>query len=313
VSGQGTLRARTVAGRLLVFAVLLVLLDAVTGRVLDALRPSVGKGQLVGQVNSTIQARADVLVLGASTALHHYDDRRLSERLGLRVYNGGVDGRAILFARGELSLAGAVHRPRLVVLDLSYSPQDRADAQLLAPYYGHDRTVDEVLNSDWRNRVKLVSRAYRYNQLALPILSHLGTPMTSGFAPLDGSLPADLPREGGPQRPDRSFGPWFGVELRRLVGEARALGARMVFVESPTWGNPVPPVVAAEYERVAREMRVPFFRLTPDHYPEFANATLYRDRSHLNRQGAEIFSRLVGDSLATVLAAPAPAAPPVAR
>ena len=306
---RGALGARTVAGRLLVFALLLVLLDAVTGRVLGALHATVGEGQLVGQLNSAIRARADVLVLGASTALHHYDDRALGGRLGLRAFNAGVDGRGIVFSRGLLSLAGAVHRPRLVVLDVSYSDRDRTSAQLLSPYYGRDAVVDEVLDRDWRDRVKLVSRAYRYNGLVLAILANRGTPpMTSGFEPLDGALPADA-APGGRRRLDRGFGPWYGAELRRLVAQARALGAGIVFVESPTWGGRLGPLATAEYERVARDSDVPYLHLTPERCPALAHATLYRDRTHLNRAGAAVFTRLVADSLAVMLAPPPAPAP----
>jgi lysophospholipase L1-like esterase len=304
VTGETTLGARTVAGRLLAFALLLVLLDAVAGWWLESLHATVGQGQLVGVVNSAIRARSDVLVLGASTALHHYDDRALTQRLGLRTFAAGVDGRGVGFSRGLLALAAAAHRPRLVVLDVSYAERDRTSAQLLSPYYGRNATVTGILGGDWRNRVKLASRAYRYNGLLLPILTNLGTPpMAWGFEPLDGALPPDA-APGGARRTDRGLGPWFDRELRRLVADARADGARIVFVESPTWGGRVGPLAMATYERVARELDVPFHHLTPERCPELAHATLYRDHAHLNRAGAELFTRRVADLLARELARP---------
>ena len=306
-----TLSARTVAARLTGFALLLVLLDAGAGRLLDAVHATVGKGQLVGEVNSAIRARADVLVLGASTALHHYDDRALTDRLGLRVFAGGVNGRGVIFSRGLLALVAAVHPPRLVVFDVSYSDRDRTSAQLLSPFYGHDPTVTGILARDWRNRVKLASHVYRYNGLLLPMLSNRGTPpMTWGYEPLDGALPADA-APGGAPRPDDGLGPWFERELRQLVNDARRLGARIVFVESPTWGGRIGPRAMAAYERVAREMDVPFHHLTPERCPELAHATLYRDRVHLNHLGATIFTRRVADLVEQELARPAPT--PVAR
>lgn len=305
VSGEQTLGARTVAGRLVGFALLLVLLDAGTGRLMEALHATVGEGQLVGQVNSAIRARADVLVLGASTALHHYDDRALTARLGLRTFAAGVDGRGVVFSRGLLALATAVHPPRLVVLDVSYSDRDRTSAQLLSPFYGRNAVVSGILGRDWRNRVKLASRAYRYNGLMLAILANRGTPpMAWGFEPLDGTLPAGA-APGGPVRLDRGLGPWFDRELRQLVADARGHGARIVFVESPTWGGRVGPRAMAEFERVARDLDVPFHHLTPERCPELAHAALYRDRTHLNRQGAASFTRRVADLLEPELARPA--------
>lgn len=272
---------------------------------MESLHATVGQGQLVGQVNSAIRARADVLVLGASTALHHYDDHALTDWLGLRSFAAGVDGRGVVFSRGLLALCAAAHPPRLVVLDVSYSDRDRTSAQLLSPFYGRDPVVTGILGRDWRSRVKLASRGYRYNGLVLPILANLRTPpMTWGFEPLDGALPADAP-PGGAARPDPGLGPWFDRELRQLVRDARGHGAHIVFVESPTWGGRVGPHAMAEFERVARELDVPFHRLTPERCPELAHAALYRDRAHLNRQGAELFTRRVADLLERELARPA--------
>jgi hypothetical protein len=310
-NGEKTLSARTVAARLVGFALLLVLLDTGAGPLLDALHATVGEGQLVGQVNSAVRARADVLVLGASTALHHYDDQALTDRLGLRAFAAGVNGRGVIFSRGLLALIAAVHPPRLVVFDVSYSDRDRTSAQLLSPFYGRDPVVTGILARDWRNRVKLASRAYRYNGLLLPMLANRGTPpMTWGFEPLDGALPADAV-PGGAARLDRGLGPWFERELRQLVTDTRRLGARIVFVESPTWGGRVGPQAMAAYARVARDLDVPFHHLTPERCPELAHATLYRDRVHLNRRGAALFTRRVADLVEQELAQPGPG--PAAR
>jgi lysophospholipase L1-like esterase len=79
------------------------------------------------------------------------------------------------------------------------------------------------------------------------------------------------------------------------------MGARIVFVESPTWGGPVAPQVLAACDSVARSMDVPFLRIVPEHYPELARAELYKDRVHLNRAGAEKFTALLAPMLAEEL------------
>ncbi len=294
------------------FVLGLVLLDAAIGAIFDRLYPTVGRGQLIGMIHSTVAARADVLLLGASTVRHHLDDRALSARLGVRVFNTGLDGRGVMFSRGLLALAREAHAPRLVVMDVNYSDRDHNSARLLAPCYRRNRVVDEVLTWNWRERLKLVSHAYRYNGLIFPMLTNLNTPpMRWGFEPLDGSVP-DSSRFGGPLRGGGGFGPWYGVELRKLVGEARAGGARIIFLESPTWGAKVAPEAIAEYERVSREMGVPYYRLTPDRVPALDHAGLYYDRAHLNRRGAALLTDLVAPILARELAA-GPAALPTAR
>jgi len=294
---------------LALFALALVAADQLGGFLLERAYPSVGRGQLAGMVNSAIQARADVLILGASTASHHYDDAALGESLGVRVFNTGLDGRGIVFSRGLLALAGAAHAPRLVVLDLSYSDRDRTSARILAPLYGRNPVVDQVVAWSWRERLKLVSRSYRFNGLVLPILRNLGTPpMTSGFEPVDGAIADSVPWRG-PERGAGGFGPWYGDELRQLVREARALGARVVFVESPTWGGRVARVARDEYTQVANEMDVPLHLLDPEHVAALNQARLYFDRAHLNREGARVFSSVVTPVLRAELAAARTATP----
>jgi lysophospholipase L1-like esterase len=224
-----------------------------------------------------------------------------------------VDGRGVVFSRGLLALAAETHAPQLVVFDVSYSERDETSAQLLSPFYGRNAVVSGILGRDWRNRVKLASRAYRYNGLLLAILANRGTPpMPWGFEPLDGALPADA-APGGRARPDAGLGPWFGRELRQLVADARGYGARIVFVESPTWGGRVGPRALAEFERVAHDLEVPFHHLTPERCPELARAALYRDRAHLNRRGAALFTRLVAELLEQDLGGAPPETRPGAR
>ena len=288
---------------LFTFALALVATDFVAGHVLARLYATVGSGQLAGMVNSTVAARADVLVLGASTARHHVDDRELTRRLGARVFNTGLDGRGIVFSRGLLALAHRAHPPKLVVLDVSYSDRDRTSARLLAPFYGRDPVVDEVLGWSWREKFKLLSLTYRFNGLVIPIFTNLNSPpVVSGYEALVGALPdTTLPR--GPARSSDGFGPWYGQQLRKLVKEARAGGARIMFVESPTWGGTVAQVALDEYARVARELDVPYARLTPDREPQLAHARLYYDRVHLNREGAVVFTGLLEPILRRELAA----------
>lgn len=275
------------------FGAALVVLDFAIGFTLGRLYDTVGQGQLTGMIHSAIAAHADVLVLGASTARHHFDDVTLGRDLGLKVFNTGLDGRGIVFSRGLQALVDDERPPKLVVIDVSYSDRDRSSARLLAPFVGRSKVVDQVVGWNWRERFKLLSRAYRYNGLLLPILSNRSTPpMVSGFEPLDGGL-ADTTQWRGPARGAGGFGPWYATELRKLVAEARAAGSRVIFVESPTWGATVAPVALDAYSDVARDMSVPYYALTPEQYPELNDPTLYYDRAHLSRRGAVVFTRLI--------------------
>lgn len=54
--------------------------------------PDVGVNQ-TNSVQALFHRKADVLVLGPSTANHHYDTRLLRDSLRMSVYNAGFDGK----------------------------------------------------------------------------------------------------------------------------------------------------------------------------------------------------------------------------
>ena len=191
------------AKRLAIFAAVAVALDLAIGLGLAALLPRVYAGQQVGVINNAIDAQADVVILGSSHAMRGFDDAALSQILGVRVHNAGLDGRGILFARGMLALIMQQHAPKLVVLDMTYADQQRSNAYAFAPYYGRSPIVDALLvDGDWRERVKLASRSFRMNTVALAILGNLSQPRPAwGFAPADGQLDPAAPRDGLPERP----------------------------------------------------------------------------------------------------------------
>jgi lysophospholipase L1-like esterase len=88
--------------------------------------------------------------------------------------------------------------------------------------------------------------------------------------------------------------------LVALVQDARAHGAQVVFTESPTYGDPRPADVRALYQRVAERLDVPIVQLTDAELASFG-PELFKDRGHLNRQGARRFTALIGPLLRPLL------------
>lgn len=293
-----TLDWRQLATRLGVFAVVVVLLDLAIGLGLAALLPRVHAGQQVGVINKAIEAEADVVILGSSHAMHSYDDEALTRLLGIRVHNAGLDGRGVLFARGMLALISQRHAPKLVVLDVTFADRDRSNAYAFAPYYGRSPIVDALLtDGDWRERVKLMSRSFRMNSVALAILGNLFTDSHEwGFEGVTGQLAATARITDLPEPALVNPKPFVEENLVALVEEARLRGAEVVFTESPTFGNPRPADALALYERVAARKGVPFIKIETEELPGFGPA-LFKDRGHLNRTGAEIFTAAIGERL----------------
>lgn len=282
------------ASRLCLFVACSLVLDMAFGQALKVAHSRVVTGQVAGGVNAAIAARADVLIVGPSTALHHYDDGMLEHMLGTSVWNAGAEGRGLLYGRGLLSLVAAIHPPKVVVFDVSYFENEREASRALAPFYGRNATVDRILTLDWRERIKLLSRTYRFNGMALSIVSNWGRPARlHGFEPVGGAL---TERPAAAPRGDKGFGGWFAEEIRGFVGDARAAGSAVVFVESPSL-SPLNPEVLEAYAKIGHETGVPFVRIELAAVPEFADIRLFRDAIHLNAEGAAKFTAIVGTQL----------------
>jgi hypothetical protein len=238
------------------------------------------------------------VILGSSHAMHGFDDEELTRLLGMRVHNAGLDGRGVLFARGMLALITQKHAPKLVVLDMTFADKQRSNAYAFAPFYGRAPTVDALLvEGDWRERVKLASRSFRMNSVALAILSNLFVERRPwGFAPATGSLAPTSRRDDFPKRPLAHPDPFVEENLIALVEDARAHGAQVVFTESPTFGDPRPADVRALYTRVAEKLAVPIVQLSDDEIASFGPEQ-FKDRGHLNREGAARFTAMIGARL----------------
>jgi lysophospholipase L1-like esterase len=111
-----------------------------------------------------------------------------------------------------------------------------------------------------------------------------------------GQLAASTPRDDFPARPLAEVQPFVEQTLVELVEDARAHGAQVVFTESPTYGDPRPADVRALYKRVAERLGVPMVQL-PDAELESFGPELFKDRGHLNRQGAQRFTAWIGPKL----------------
>ena len=86
--------------KILIVAVSLFVIDHIVGYLLDRLFTDLPSRE---SETSTIyrslnRESADVLVLGSSTANHHYNSLSLSDSLSMSVFNAGVDGFDITYS-----------------------------------------------------------------------------------------------------------------------------------------------------------------------------------------------------------------------
>lgn len=252
----------------------------------------------VNQTN-TVQAffkrRADVLILGPSTANHHFDTRIIKDSLKMTCYNAGRDGQNVVYNAMVLDAFLTRCTPKLVIMDVG--PSTLSDKWMVALsdfncYYGILKPVDEILDSIATpiERVKRLSNIYRYNKTWEWLLNGK---IDNEVADLDGYRPM-------PVNVDANFKAVRASEhfiinetckhyLDRIVQVCKDKNIRLLLTSSPSLitvkGNFLPAI-----EVYCQAKSVDFLEWNGDttytHHPE-----LFYDRTHLNEVGAREFTR----------------------
>lgn len=300
---------------LLRFCLLLVVLDVVAGFGLERLffRTTTGEGG--GLLNLAVSETPDILVLGSSRAKHHVMPSILGPRLSGRVFNAGINGHGFLYSAllVELRRARGQPVPALTLLHVdAHSLQDTEDELqkigVFSFYVDESPPIAEVVFGRTEyERVKYFSRAYRANGKVFSIARNMLREAPAGFdgfEPLDGALPVDSHQ--GPRTPTTS--PFVSERkarlFARLVETVEKGGGRLIVIHSPEYQED-----ADLHARWLTELRpflakypqVRFAEVSEFSHPEVfqGHPELFRDESHLNREGARRYSTILAEVIAS--------------
>lgn len=131
---------------------------------------------------------ADIIILGASRANHHYKSTQIEDSLGVKVFNYGWDGRCTLYQ--YLCLLKGIENGGLktVILDLSEAQLSKewVDERIsdLYPYYWKNDTVKMIVDEVEKNRIApfMLSALIQYNSQYLNLVAPIAS--TKGYTPL---------------------------------------------------------------------------------------------------------------------------------
>lgn len=294
--------------KLLVFVCLLIVADRCFGLVMEKVLSETNKGDW-GRNNYLMdEAVGDVLIMGSSRAIHHYDAGSLSDSLGMKCINAGEDGMGILLMNTRLKHIAERLTPKVVIYE--FLPEYDHDSELdnsrylkfLRTYVDHPDVKECVMDISPNERWKLQSKMYMYNSVFLDIISQRFSrdPTMSKdilWAPLNGEYNGthEMISIGG----NSSADPLKERYLRDLVQICIDNGIRLVFVISPYYGCgtfTVPSSLAS----LCDEYSIPIFNHFSD--PTFvSDPSLFVDPSHLNERGASRFTIMIGEEVKEIL------------
>lgn len=293
------------------FSLLLVLVvasDFLLGNLLEyfyfRIKPSAPEFYTTYALN---KAEEDIIVFGSSRAQHHYDPDPFEDNLHRTFYNTGKDGQGILYSFVVLkSILKRSQKSRIILLDInpdefhSYQ-QDYDRLKELLPYYHSNNAVKEIVDLKGPfEKIKAYSYLYRYNSLFLTIVIHnlsVDSDFTEkGFEPiLDQVWQEELGNWWLEEQID-----FTEVELfKKFLIEAQNANCEVYVVISPTYRKYRRQTQSIQIaEKICRDLNVPLFNY--DQNPLFLNnRMLFVDPTHLNDDGAKLYSEIISSQLAT--------------
>lgn len=252
----------------------------------------------VNQTNSVqalFKRQAEVLILGPSTANHHFDCQILKDSLTMTCYNAGRDGQNIIYNAMVLDAFLTRCTPKWVIVEVTSSTLSDVWMTALNDfncYYGILKPVDAILDSIGTpiDRIKRLSGIYRYNKTWEWLLN---AKIAQEVADLDGYRP--MPLNADTKFSAKTQKSQFQIDkkclhyLNHIIQACQSKGINLIFTHSPSLvidkGN-----FCKDMQQFFQHKNVLYINWNGDttftNHPEW-----FYDMTHLNKDGAKVFTR----------------------
>lgn len=287
--------------------VLLVIADWTVGSWSEKMYCNSKYGIFHRQLYCLKESKEEILIMGSSRAAHHYVPQIFEDSLNMSCYNAGSDGMCIYYH--YTLLASMIERgatPNIVLYEVLNTDAEVSggatftlDAALdrMAPHYGEFSAVTELFDlKDWKERIKLYSKTYRYNSKLVQTIkcNYIPWPENKGYEALIGKMNVKLTEQ------DLKNGKKVTVEklpeieekkleyVKKFITLCEDNNIKLIFIYSPSYNRKLP-YGAKMIKEIASKNNVPFYNFVTD--GKFNNSELFYDRTHLNEDGAKLYTK----------------------
>ena len=249
------------------------------------------------------QSNDEILIMGSSRAAHHYVPQIIEDSLGMSCYNAGSDGQCIYYHYTLLaSMLERGAKPKIViyeVLNLDINKSQGAtftiDAALdrLAPHYGEYRAVNDLFEQkDWKEKIKLCSKTYRYNSKLVQTIKCNYMPETEdrGYEELNGKLNYALATNDKAKIAKSNENKLEELKLKYITMFFELCiqhDIKLVMMYSPYYKESSDNAII-QIKDIAVANGVPFFDYCSNQ--KFQVPELFYDVMHLNDNGARLYT-----------------------
>lgn len=292
-----------------VFVGILFMLDFSIGSILQYLYFKQKSGLLYRTTYSLDSTHADLLVLGSSTATHHYNSEIFEKRLGISVYNAGRNANPIFYDYAVFKSVLKRYKPKIVLLDFNIqefkvNPDNYDKISSLLPYYKDHPEIRSIieLKSPYE-KYKLLSKIYPFNSLLFTIgigTTNLNTSRDhindiEGYVPLDRIWTKRIVVD--------TSGTGYELDTNKinifksLIYKCRAQKIKLYIIISPRYVKYSGEDLSVEIARkMANDSNISLYDYSKD-TTFWKHSDYFADGIHLNNIGATIFSNKVIDTI----------------
>lgn len=293
--------------KILLYLSIIIGTDKLFGMVMDSVLSTTEKGDW-GRNNYIFnELKSDVVILGSSRAIHHYNPQIFSDTLGLSCYNCGEDGMGIFLMFARYKAISQRYSPQLIIyevlpcFDILSEKDNLKYLKYLRAYYGK-ASVDSVIKAiSPLESLKLLSDGYRYNSCFVDIIAQRlskdsETAKDYSYTPLDKQMDYEV---NTVDVVEVEVDPIKLSYLEDLIKCCKTQGTTLVFTASPTF-KPISDNGFMALKQLCKIYNVPFINYYSDTL--YCNESSYfADATHLNKKGADLFASQLASQIKTYI------------
>ena len=283
--------------KVILFFVLLGVVDDLGGYALGYLANHARGGFTQRDAFICDSLETDILLMGSSRCVRHYNPQIITDSLGMSCYNSGQMGNGVILNYGRLKMVCERKKPQVVIYDIepSFDLMEGEDNHRyltwLKQHYDRSGIADIFERIDKTEKYKMMSQLYRYNsrivELATDFLHPISSVRANGFTPLKGEMDKTKIRVAGEKKKEHVVDPVKIEYINKLMDELQ--GSKLYFVVSPKWYG----IDSLEFKPImdiCQERGIPFMDFSND--PKYVRQDQYfKDGNHMNARGADEFTR----------------------
>ncbi|WP_109300648.1 hypothetical protein [Aquimarina sp. AU474] len=290
------------------FLIILLIVDFALGTISQYVFFNQKTGKYARATHAIEKTEAKVLIFGSSHAHRHYIPEVLEKELQTSSYNAGAEGQQLLYHSALQKMILKRTKPDVIILnvdeDFLYGSQAAYDRLSdLHPYYAnHREDLKPILEQQSRFvDFKLFFKSYQTNSTLVHAIRYYLSPQIDfkGYRPLYGKLSASNKlKMVETDEIETVIDQNFVTGFKSFIAKAKDNNIKLVMVTSPNL------VQVDHTNNKSLSMITEIIKNEQVTFIDFFNSKqflnryeLFHDSSHLNNDGATLFSSLLAEEI----------------